>query len=58
MSSQKSSYQKWIICGFVLGIILFSIINIINCDVFNLGYLIMLVVYFIRFLYLMKVENP
>jgi len=57
MSSQKSSYQKWIICGFVLGIILFSIINIINCDVFNLGYLIMLIVYFIRFLYLMKVEG-
>ena len=57
MSRQKSKCQKWIVCGFVVGIIGFIVVNIYFFEVINMAYLIMLVVYFIRFLYLIKTEE-
>ena len=53
MKTQNYKKQKmYVVCGFVVAIIGFIIINILHFGIYNLLYLIMLVFYFIKFLYL------
>ena len=58
MKTRKYEKQMlYVVCGFVVAIIGFIIINIFNFGVYNLFYLIMLIFYFIKFLYLQRVEK-
>jgi len=52
-----SRQNKIVICSFVVGIIAFVIVNIIHFELYNMLYLLMLVVYFVRFLYNKKQEK-
>ncbi len=52
-----SRQNKIVICGFVVGIIIFIVVNIIHPEVFNMLYLLMLIIYFLRFLNNRREEN-
>lgn len=56
MPKQKSSKKK-VICCFVLGIVVMSIVCFYNFEVLNVSYLTVLIVYFIRFLYINREES-
>lgn len=56
MPKQKSSNLK-IICCFILGILIMSFISIRSFSVYDIIYLIILVFYFIRYLYLIRIEK-
>ncbi|MBE6153398.1 MAG: hypothetical protein E7166_04165 [Firmicutes bacterium] len=56
MPKQKSSNVKSICC-FILGIITMGIISIRSFSVYDIIYLVILIFYFIRFLYLIRVER-
>lgn len=56
MPKQRSSNIK-VICCFILGILIMSFISIRSFSVYDVIYLVILIFYFIRFLYLMKVDN-
>jgi len=54
--TQKSS-NAITICCFVVGIVVMSIISIKSFNIYDIGYLLILVFYFMRYLYLLKTEN-
>lgn len=56
MPKQKSNNIK-VICCFILGILIMSFISIRSFSIYDVIYLVILIFYFIRFLYLMKVEK-
>lgn len=56
MPKQKGSNVK-IICCFILGILVMSIISIRSFSIYDVIYLGVLIFYFIRYLYLMKIEK-
>ena len=51
MKPQKKNPKVIVVCGFVVCIILFTLINIFNFSVYRFIYLIMLIIYFFKFLY-------
>lgn len=56
MPKQKGSNLK-IICCFILGILVMGIISIRSFSIYDVIYLVILVFYFVRYLYLMRIEN-
>lgn len=57
MEPKKRNPKIIVMSGFVVGIIAFIIINVVKFEVFNMLYLLMLIFYFCRFLYLEKYEK-
>lgn len=56
MPTQKSCKAK-IICCFVLGIVVMSFISIKSTNIFDIGYLLVVIIYFIRYLYINRNEQ-
>ncbi len=57
MMPKQKSCKKKIICCFVLGIVVMSIVCIKNFEILNISYLLVLIFYFIRYLHLTRLEN-
>lgn len=57
MKPKKKDPKVIAVCGFVVGIIVFTIINILRFEVYSFLYLVMLIVYFFRFLYNLRHER-
>lgn len=56
MPKQKGSNLK-IICCFILGILVMSFISIRSFSIYDVIYLVILIFYFLRYLYLMRIEK-